>query len=91
MSLIEIQVIFKGHVQGVGFRATLQRHAEHFQINGFARNLEDGSVEMVVQGEKEALNQLIQAIQDKPRAATISSLSSIESQPQALFNNFLII
>lgn len=91
MKIVEIQFIFKGHVQGVGFRATLQRHAETLHVNGFARNLKDGSVEMVAQGEKETLAQLIQAIQDKPRAATITSISNVESQPQALHEGFRII
>ena len=47
---IRQHTIFRGHVQGVGFRATAARVAEGFEVAGHVRNLADGSVELVVEG-----------------------------------------
>lgn len=43
-------VIFKGRVQGVGFRYTVQRAAARVGLTGFVRNLPDGTVEALLQG-----------------------------------------
>ena len=48
--MVAKQIIFVGHVQGVGFRFTAHRMAGRHQLTGFVRNLRDGSVEMVAQG-----------------------------------------
>ncbi|MCA9213695.1 MAG: acylphosphatase [Planctomycetales bacterium] len=42
--------LFSGNVQGVGFRYTTQRIASRFAVVGFVRNLSDGRVELVVEG-----------------------------------------
>jgi acylphosphatase len=48
--MVAKQVVFTGHVQGVGFRFTAHRMAHRHELAGFVRNLGDGSVEMVAQG-----------------------------------------
>ena len=45
------EVLYAGHVQGVGFRYTVQRLARGYSVTGFVRNLSDGRVELVVEGE----------------------------------------
>ncbi len=50
MNQIAKQIIFKGRVQGVGFRYTTQRAAGRYDLTGFVRNLSDGSVEALLQG-----------------------------------------
>ena len=57
--LLELRAIFKGRVQGVGFRATVKMFADQLKLVGFARNLADGNVEVCAQGEKPALEKLI--------------------------------
>ena len=42
---------FSGHVQGVGFRYTVQDLAADFDVRGYVRNLPDGRVELVVEGD----------------------------------------
>ena len=42
------QILFTGHVQGVGFRWTTERIASQLPLRGFVRNLPDGRVEVVV-------------------------------------------
>ena len=58
------RIIFKGQVQGVGFRYTSLRMAGRYEISGFVRNLPDGSVEMVAQGAEGEINNCLQDIQD---------------------------
>ncbi len=44
-----------GKVQGVGFRYFVQRHANQYGVNGFARNLPDGQVEVLLSGSQEVI------------------------------------
>jgi len=50
MNQIAKHVIFKGRVQGVGFRYTTHRMANRYDLTGFVRNLPDGTVEALLQG-----------------------------------------
>ncbi len=50
MDKIGKHVIFRGRVQGVGFRYTTQRAANHYGLTGFVKNLPDGTVEALFQG-----------------------------------------
>ncbi|MCS6977649.1 MAG: acylphosphatase [Gemmatales bacterium] len=49
------RVLYFGHVQGVGFRYTAHSLARNLPVTGFVRNLPDGSVELVAEGEPEAV------------------------------------
>ena len=53
---------FSGHVQGVGFRYTAQTLARNHPVSGYVRNLPDGRVEMVAEGEAKDLDALLEAI-----------------------------
>ncbi len=57
-----LTAFFSGLVQGVGFRATVNRVARGFQVAGFVRNLPDGRVELVAEGEEKALQEFLAAI-----------------------------
>ena len=50
MNEIARHVIYRGHVQGVGFRFTVHRIARRYAVTGTVRNLPDGTVEMHLQG-----------------------------------------
>lgn len=60
---IAVKVIFKGRVQGVGFRYQTCQIAQRFQITGSVKNLKDGSVELIAQGEKKVVDSFIQSVQ----------------------------
>ncbi len=64
MSQAARHIIFKGRVQGVGFRYTAQRIASEFPITGYVRNMPDGSVETVIQGEEEDIQNCLTKIRD---------------------------
>ena len=50
------EVLYSGRVQGVGFRYTTRQLAEDYPVTGFVRNLVDGSVQLVVEGEASDLD-----------------------------------
>jgi acylphosphatase len=62
--MIARHIIFKGRVQGVGFRFTAHRIARGHQLTGYVRNLADGTVEMLAQGCTEDLDSCIEDIKE---------------------------
>ena len=61
--LIRKQIIFRGTVQGVGFRWRAREAARLYECTGWCRNEWDGSVRMEIQGTEERIDQVIQAIE----------------------------
>ena len=57
-----LQVLFSGHVQGIGFRYTVKQAALGFEVTGWVKNLADGRVELLVEGEREELEAFQAAI-----------------------------
>lgn len=57
-------VRFGGHVQGVGFRATTERFAQGEGLSGWVRNLPDGGVEMIAEGEAASIEGLLRRLRD---------------------------
>ena len=64
MDLIAKHIIFRGHVQGVGFRYTTHRIAGRYEVTGFVRNRPDGTVELLVQGEAKDVDACLADLQD---------------------------
>jgi acylphosphatase len=67
-------VIVRGRVQGVGFRAFVEHHAQQRNIEGWVRNRRDGTVEAVFTGEQEAVEGLIRACKVGPLNAKVDAL-----------------
>lgn len=72
-----------GQVQGVGFRWFVARHARSLGLAGYARNLPDGRVEVVVSGPEEALPPLEQLLRAGPAHAQVDQVER-SSEPLAL-------
>jgi acylphosphatase len=64
-------------VQGVGFRWFVYREADRLRIGGFARNLPDGSVEVVSEGPEEALEALEAALRRGPAMARVDAVERL--------------
>ena len=60
--IIAKRVTYSGVVQGVGFRATATHLAQRFQVSGTARNLPDGTVELVAQGTENEVDAFLAAV-----------------------------
>lgn len=77
-----------GIVQGVGFRYHTARMAEKSGLCGRATNLADGSVEVLVQGEPEAVQQLLEWLAHGPRTACVERLEVEEYETAESFDGF---
>jgi acylphosphatase len=75
-------VTVRGRVQGVGYRAFVEREALQLGIEGWVRNRRDGSVEAVFAGEPDLVRALIEACRRGPRAARVDSLEEREAPAQ---------
>ena len=64
MEQIAKQVVFRGRVQGVGFRYTAHRIGRQYDLSGYVRNMPDGSVEAILQGTAANIQACIDEIQD---------------------------
>jgi acylphosphatase len=80
---------FSGHVQGVGFRFTTQRIASRHGLTGYVRNMPEGSVEALFQGEKGDIDACISDIQESFHGH-IRDTQSQEQDYEASFEQFMI-
>jgi acylphosphatase len=62
MATVGKHVRYGGHVQGVGFRYTAQSLAARYPVAGYVRNLPDGSVELVAEGEPGPVDDFLAAV-----------------------------
>lgn len=75
MARVAKKIWISGLVQGVGFRYYTQRQAEILGVSGYARNLADGRVEVVVEGEQQNVQQLVSWLeQGGPTHARVDGL-----------------
>ena len=72
----EVLAKIKGRVQGVGFRYFTAKQANSLGLSGYAKNLADGSVEVLAQGEELKLKQLISLLRLGPRSAEVSEVTT---------------
>jgi acylphosphatase len=80
--IISLKVIYRGRVQGVGFRYQTCRVADRFNISGSVKNLSDGSVELIAQGEKKTVDSFIKSVNQTLSNNIMSSVeTSIPIQP----------
>jgi len=63
--MVRRTVLFSGHVQGVGFRYTAHYVARRFDVTGYVRNLHDGRVEAVVEGEPQEIAAFVSAVREE--------------------------
>jgi acylphosphatase len=85
-----LHAFFSGHVQGVGFRYTAQRVAEDFSITGFIRNLPDGRVELLIEGEEKVLENFLQKIRKSFLAKYIGGVEAHWLESSGEFQGFQI-
>lgn len=72
MEYLRAQVIIHGLVQGVFFRASTRDEAFRLGVNGWVRNLPNGSVEAVFEGEKKKVEQIVAWCSKGPAGARVS-------------------
>ncbi len=79
-----------GRVQGVFFRDSTRREARALGVRGFARNCEDGSVEVLAEGEAAALERLLAFLRIGPPRARVERVEVQEEAPGEPLEGFSI-
>lgn len=82
-------VRYHGRVQGVGFRFTVQGLARSRLVSGYVRNMPDGSVELLVEGEAEEIGRLMADI-DRTMGRFIRRVESVDGPAQGGYSGFEI-
>jgi acylphosphatase len=74
--VVSVRLIITGRVQGVGYRAWTVHTARKLGLVGWARNLTDGSVEVLAQGARANVESLVAACQAGPPSARVTEVNS---------------
>ncbi|MBC7112480.1 MAG: acylphosphatase [Candidatus Methanomethyliales bacterium] len=85
------QIRVYGIVQGVGFRYFTLRIARKLGLVGYVQNLNNGSVEIVAEGEKDSLLKLIEEVRIGPPGASVENLKINWDMPKGEFKEFTIL
>ncbi|MGQ9759427.1 MAG: acylphosphatase [Candidatus Methanomethylicaceae archaeon] len=85
-----VRITVFGFVQGVGFRYFTLRIAKRLGIVGYVKNLNDGTVEVVAEGDIQILLKLIEEIRIGPPGASVENLKIKWEIPKGDFKEFII-
>jgi acylphosphatase len=85
-----MHVIISGRVQGVFFRAETQRAAKDFSLTGWVRNMADGRVETVFEGENANVDKMLSWCHIGPPAARVEKVMTAEEPYTGEFSDFSI-
>ncbi len=89
--LASVQLIIRGRVQGVNFRAFASEQAQELGLTGYARNLPDGkSVEVRAEGDRSQLEKLVGSLRVGPRRAIVEGLAISWSEYTGNYPDFSI-
>lgn len=84
----ELHALIHGRVQGVGFRYFAIEKGLSLSLRGYARNLDDGSVEVLAQGPRPALEHLLALLWRGPGSASVSHVDVTWRAPSAHLSGF---
>ena len=74
MSTQTLHLVIHGRVQGVFFRESMRQQAVQLNVNGWAQNQADGTVEAMIQGSAESVNKLLEWAQQGPPLAKVTRI-----------------
>lgn len=86
---VRVEVFYFGQVQGVGFRYSAVTMAKEYEVTGYAKNLPDGRVEFVVEGEKEEVEDFLAGVRVR-LADYIQDLERSNAVATGEFDAFII-
>ncbi len=83
-----IHIVVEGRVQGVGFRFECRREAIRLGLHGWVRNMDDGSVAIVVEGEQDMVDQMVKWSRSGPAGAYVDACRAIPEPLTGEFDSF---
>jgi acylphosphatase len=86
--MIRRRVLVSGLVQGVAFRAYTRETARRIGVNGWVRNLPDGRVEALVEGDSELVHRMLSWLKKGPPSSRVDDVQVIEESPTGEFSSF---
>ena len=87
--VFRLTVNFRGRVQGVGFRWNVRQESSGFDVAGYVKNLPDGSVEMLAEGEKDEVNRFLASVENRMRGH-VTDRTTLERMGDEQFSGFEI-
>jgi acylphosphatase len=90
MAKSRVKVIVKGIVQGVNFRYYSQRQATKFNVSGWVKNLPDGSVAAVFEGDEQDVEAMVQWCRRGPPSAHVTELIAQPEEYRGEFSSFSV-
>jgi acylphosphatase len=91
VSAKRVNIVVRGRVSGVFFRAATQREARRLGITGWVKNRGDGSVELVAEGEEDAVKEIISWSHHGPSAARVDNVDVRWRAYTGEFSDFRIV
>lgn len=90
MGVAQYHCLISGRVQGVSYRFMAQQQAEKLGLTGWVQNLDDGRVEMMIQGQADSVERMLSWAKQGPRFAHVTKLDVEKSNITELFDQFII-
>jgi len=90
MTMVRMNAVVFGDVQGVGYRAFVHRRAQMLGLRGWVRNVSDGSVELAAEGEESALHILLADLRIGPSLSRVERVDYKLQQPEGGFRGFSV-
>lgn len=87
----QVHLFISGFVQGVGFRQFVKYNAKKMGVNGWVKNLPDGRVEAVLQGQRELLEHMIRRLKKGPFIAKVENIDVRWEEVKDTFEAFEVI
>ena len=84
----QLHAIVRGQVQGVNYRSSTVTQASRLGLSGWVRNQSDGSVEVLAEGPRAALEQLLAYLRHGPPSAQVSSVEPSWQPATQTFQHF---
>jgi acylphosphatase len=91
MERVRAHVLIDGRVQGVNFRLYTREHARSGGVEGWVRNLDDGRVEAVFEGQREAVQRVVSWCYGGPSHARVEKVEVAWEQPTGKDHGFSIL
>lgn len=85
------RISVSGLVQGVSYRAFACKHARELRLKGFVRNLADGRVEVLAEGDEKGIQALIRKLKQGPSAATVENMEISWEPYEGVYDSFEIM